>query len=115
MSTDHDAIQAEGVERTVQIGDMLRWRVVIGGDRSIGLTLAAWVEAHPKGSPAAVRHWLYQHTWIVTGARFGWSTGAEALRTLIAVDRRVQKLWRLGGRSEVVARNALAFVEQRSR
>ena len=30
--------------------------------------LAAWVDAHPKRTPANVNHWLYQHNWIVTGA-----------------------------------------------
>jgi hypothetical protein len=77
--------------------------------------LAAWVEAHPRRTPRAVNHWLYQHTWIVTGARFGWSQGAEALRTLIAIDARVQELWSVGGRSEQVAQRALAEVERRSR
>lgn len=77
--------------------------------------LAAWVEAHPRRTPRHVDHWLYQHNWIVTGARFGWSHGAEALRTLIAVDRRVQELWSVGARSELVARRALATVEKRSR
>ena len=77
--------------------------------------LAAWLEAHPRKTPARVNHWLYQHNWIVTGARFGWSEGDEALRTLVAVDRRVQKLWGVGGRSEQVARRALAEVVKRSR
>ena len=76
--------------------------------------LAAWVEAHPKRSPANVNHWLYQHNWIVTGARFGWSTGAEALRTLVEVDGRVQALWGVGSRSEDLARRSLAEVEARS-
>jgi hypothetical protein len=77
--------------------------------------LAAWVEAHPRRTPLAVDHWLYQHNWIVTGARFGWSQGAEALRTLILVDRRVQELWSVGARSERLARRALTDVEKRSR
>ena len=76
--------------------------------------LAAWVEKHPARSPANVNHWLYQHNWIVTGARFGWANGAEALRTLIAVDERTQQLWGVGVRSEGVARRALAEVEERS-
>ena len=42
--------------------------------------LNAWVSAHPKRTPAAVDHWLYQHNWIVSGAKFGWSHGAEALQ-----------------------------------
>ena len=77
--------------------------------------LAAWVEKHPRRSLANVDHWLYQHNWIVTGAQFGWAHGAEALRTLVAVDARVQKLWGIGDQSELVARNALAEVEERSR
>jgi hypothetical protein len=77
--------------------------------------LAAWVEAHPQRTPAHVNHWLYQHNWIVTGASFGWSDGAAALRTLIAVDARVQKLWGVGGRSKQVARSALARVQAASK
>jgi hypothetical protein len=77
--------------------------------------LAAWVEAHPRRTPANVNHWLYQHNWIVTGAGFGWSDGAEALRKLVAVDARVQKLWGVGSRSQKIARHALTEVEARSR
>jgi hypothetical protein len=77
--------------------------------------LAAWVEKHRHRTAANVDHWLYQHTWIVTGAAFGWAEGAAALRTLIAVDERVQKLWGVGARSEQVARQTLAKVEERSR
>jgi len=76
--------------------------------------LAAWVEAHPKRTPQAVNHWLYQHNWIVTGARFGWSQGAEALRILIAVDARTQMLWGVGNKSERHARRALAHVASRA-
>ena len=77
--------------------------------------LAAWVSAHPKRTPAAVDHWLYQHNWIVSGAEFGWSHGAEALKTLVSVDKRVQSLWGVGGDSEAVARAALANVRAKSR
>ena len=77
--------------------------------------LHAWVVAHPKKTPAAVDHWLYQHTWIVSGATFGWSHGAEALRTLVSVDERVQSLWGVGSDSESVARAALVDVKARSR
>jgi hypothetical protein len=76
--------------------------------------LAAWVEKHPRRSRAGVDHWLYQHNWIVTGAGFGWADGAAALRTLIAVDNRVQKLWGVGAQSEQVARQTLVKVEERS-
>jgi hypothetical protein len=77
--------------------------------------LDAWVAAHPRRTPKAVNHWLYQHNWIVTGASFGWSGGAEALRQLIATDARVQKAWGVGGRSERLARRTLAAVEAKSR
>jgi hypothetical protein len=77
--------------------------------------LDAWVDAHPRRTPAAVDHWLYQHNWIVTGASFGWSGGPQALHKLIATDLRVQKLWGVGARSERLARRTLAVVEARSR
>jgi hypothetical protein len=77
--------------------------------------LAAWLEKHRKPSNANVNHWLYQHNWIVTGAQFGWSSGAEALRTLVAVDKRVQELWGVGASSERLAASALAEVEARSK
>src|SRR5712691_11961302 len=75
------------------------------------LLLSAWIAAHPKPTTATVRHFLYQHAWIVTGARFGWWHGAEALRDLIAADRVAQQRWGIGRRSELVARRALAEVE----
>ena len=75
--------------------------------------LAAWIEGRPSPTTRNVRHFLYQHAWIVTGARFGWWHGAEALRTLIAADRIAQKRWGIGRRSELVARSALAEVEAR--
>jgi hypothetical protein len=66
-------------------------------------------------SSALVNHWLYQHAWIVTGARFGWSGGAEALRTLVRVDASVQARWGIGAKSAAVARAALAEVQEKSR
>ncbi len=77
--------------------------------------LAAWVEAHPRKTRKNVNHWLYQHSWIVTGAGFGWSGGEAALRTLLAVDARVQELWGIGAESRRVARRALAEVEASSK
>jgi len=77
--------------------------------------LAQWVEKHPRKSPANVDHWLYQHQWIVTGARMGWWRGAEALRELGRVDRRVQQLWGVGSQSEQLATAVLARVEARAR
>jgi len=77
--------------------------------------LDRYVRAHPKPTNGAVRHFLYQHSWIVTGAKFGWWRGAEALRLLAAVDRRAESSWGIGAKSETVARAALAKVEARSR
>jgi hypothetical protein len=77
--------------------------------------LSAWIDGHSRPTDANVRHFLYQHTWIVTGAKFGWWHGAEALRELIAADRVAQKRWGIGKRSELVARSALAEVEARTK
>jgi len=74
--------------------------------------LSAWIATHPK-TAANVRHFLYQHSWIVTGAKFGWWHGADALHKLIAVDLAAQKRWGIGRKSELVARTALAEVETR--
>jgi hypothetical protein len=76
--------------------------------------LSAFIASHAK-SRANVRHFLYQHSWIVTGAKFGWWHGAEALRELIAADRAAQQRWGLGRKSEHFARAALAKVEARSK
>ena len=77
--------------------------------------LNVWLDSHRTPTRSAVNHWLYQHNWIVTGAAFGWSGGAEALRILVAVDARVQKLWGIGGRSKAVAQRALVKVETKTR
>jgi hypothetical protein len=77
--------------------------------------LSAWIAAHPKPTTANVRYFLYQHTWVITGAKFGWWRGAEALRALIAADRVAQKTWGIGRKSELVARRALAEVEARTK
>ena len=60
-----------------------------------------------------VNFWLYQHTWIVTGARFGWKDGDVALKTLIRVDGSLQDRFGFGRRSQAVARRALAYVESK--
>jgi beta-lactam-binding protein with PASTA domain len=73
------------------------------------LRLEAWLGQRPKTS-ANVQNWLYQHAWIVTGAKFGWWHGAQALEILIRVDERVQRQWGLGSKSEAVARATLAKV-----
>jgi PASTA domain len=77
--------------------------------------LDAWLRANSHPSTASVNHFLYQHSWVVTGAKFGWWHGAEALRLLITADRRAQRLWGIGHKSELAARHALAEVEARSR
>jgi hypothetical protein len=76
--------------------------------------LLDWLATKPQPSDANVRRWLYQHAWIVAGARLGWWHGDEALRTLAEADRQVFALWGIGARSEAVARQALAEVEARS-
>jgi hypothetical protein len=77
--------------------------------------LRRYVESHPTRSHASTGHWLYQNEWIVTGARLGWWRGAEALETLIAVDRRAQQLWGIGAKSAQHAQAALAEVQSRSK
>jgi hypothetical protein len=75
------------------------------------LSLEAWAAERSK-TGANVQHWLYQHAWIVTGAEFGWSHGAQALEILIRVDQHLQRRWGIGGKSEAVARAALARVRK---
>jgi hypothetical protein len=72
--------------------------------------LNTWLDSHRRPSGANERYWLFQHAWIVTGAKFGWWHGAQALETLIAVDKRIEKLWGVGAASEAEARSALQFV-----
>ena len=78
------------------------------------LELQRWVASRPK-TGANVRHWLYQHAWIVTGAQFGWWHGAQALETLIAVDQSVERQWGIGGKSQAVAKAALVKVSRKSK
>lgn len=77
--------------------------------------LRTWLDAHPTKTSANVSHWLYQNAWIVTGAKFGWWRGAEALATLIAVDRRAQQLWGVGSQSAAQAQAALTQVQSKSK
>jgi hypothetical protein len=76
--------------------------------------LAAWIKRHPSASDAHVRHYLSEHAWITTGARFGWSGGAQALKTLIRVDRQAEHLWGLGASNRKVAEQTLRFVRAHS-
>ena len=73
--------------------------------------LRSWLEAHPTQTNANVAYWSYQNAWIVAGAKFGWWRGADALTTLIAVDRRAQQLWGIGNKSALVAQSALSEVQ----
>jgi hypothetical protein len=77
--------------------------------------LGSWLSTHRRPTNANLRAYLYQHSWIVTGAKFGWWRGAEALRILVRVDRRAEKLWDAGPRSRLVALAAMRVVEARSR
>ncbi len=77
--------------------------------------LLVWLNQHPNATDTNVKHWLYQHAWIVTGAEMGWWHGAQALDTLLVADRRAWALWGIGARSTAVARQALAEVEARSK
>ncbi len=76
--------------------------------------LAAWIESHQAPTPQNLNHWLYEHAYIVAGARFGWWHGAEALQALIEVDKRAEALWGVGGQSRTTAENALAEVQGRA-
>ena len=77
--------------------------------------LQGWLARHPRPTNANVRYWLYQNAWIVTGARFGWWHGAEALRLLVRADTKAEHVWGIGVRSRAVAKRALVYVEARSK
>lgn len=77
--------------------------------------LDAWLTTHRTRTDTNVRYWLYQHAWVVAGAKLGWWRGEEALKLLLKADERVQRIWGIGSRSEAVARAALADVSRKSR
>jgi beta-lactam-binding protein with PASTA domain len=77
--------------------------------------LGAWLDSHTTKTAAAGNYWLYQNEWIITGAKLGWWRGAEALKTLIAVDRRTQSLWGIGAKSATAAKTALDEVRARAK
>jgi PASTA domain len=77
--------------------------------------LEGWLVRHPHPTNANVRYWLYQNAWIVTGARFGWWHGAEALRLLVRADTKAEHVWGIGARSRAVAKRALVSVEAKSK
>ena len=76
--------------------------------------LATWIESHHDPSATNLNHWLYEHAYVVAGARFGWWHGAEALQALIAVYKRAEVLWGVGSQSRTTAEKALAEVRSRS-
>jgi PASTA domain len=77
--------------------------------------LDGWLTTHRTRTDANVKYWLYQHAWVVAGAKLGWWRGEEALELLLKTDERVQRMWGIGSRSEAVARAALADVSRKSR
>jgi hypothetical protein len=70
------------------------------------------VDAAKRSTKPLVRYWLYQHTWLVTGARFGWADGNQALRILLRVDQKLERRFGYGARSARVVRQALAYVRR---
>jgi hypothetical protein len=77
--------------------------------------LASWLANQDRFTSRVERRWRYQHGWIVTGARFGWHGGAEALRVLLEVDRDVRARWGVGARELAVARAALREVTEKAK
>ncbi len=72
--------------------------------------LERYIKAASAPSTALREHFVFQHAWVVTGAKFGWWHGAEALRILIRVDEEVQRRFGWSASSEREARAALAEV-----
>jgi hypothetical protein len=75
--------------------------------------LASFVESHQSPNATNVNHWLYEHAYVLAGARFGWWHGTEALEALIAVDKRAEALWGVGSQSRTTAEKALSEVRAR--
>lgn len=74
--------------------------------------LARWIAGAPALTAANRHTFLFQHAWVVTGARFGWWRGAEALRILVAADTVLARRWRSAAVHLREARVALAEVER---
>lgn len=72
--------------------------------------LLRWIDNRPKPTDANIKYWLYQHAWIVAGARMGWWHGSEALTTLVQVDSHVYSEWGIGAASKAQAEAALDAV-----
>ncbi len=75
--------------------------------------LASWMASHRAPTAANLNHWLYEHAYVVAGARFGWWHGAEALQALIEVDKSAEAMWGVGIQSRTTAETALAEVRTR--
>lgn len=76
--------------------------------------LGVWLGTHQQPSATNLNHWLYEHAYVVAGARFGWWHGAAALQSLIDVDKRAEAQWGVGSQSRTTAEKALAEVRTRS-
>ena len=74
--------------------------------------LARWIAGAPALTAANRHTFLFQHAWVVTGARFGWWRGAEALRILVAADTVLARRLRSAALHLRAARAALAEVER---
>jgi hypothetical protein len=77
--------------------------------------LGAWLDKHPKGKAAERAHLSFQSWLIISGARNGWSRGADALRILVSVDRRAERMWGIGAQERLRAQKALLEVQARAR
>jgi hypothetical protein len=76
--------------------------------------LGNWLDGVDKLTPRARDHFTYQHAWVVTGAKFGWWRGAEALEILVGVDQELQARFGVGAQYEAEARAALEEVLRKS-
>lgn len=76
--------------------------------------LARWIAHWPPLTVANRHRFLFQHAWVVTGARFGWWRGAEALRILVVADRQLERQWRFATAKRAEAERALVEVRRRS-
>jgi hypothetical protein len=77
--------------------------------------LGTWLNSHRTKSAKDAAYWFYQNEWVVAGAQMGWWHGADALQTLIAVDRRTQSLWGIGAKSASAAQQALVEVRAKAK
>ena len=114
---------ASGIVSQVSFGDAAdgesQSRLMVDASVSYGSSGGGVYEARGGGRkhelPALCSQTGELRGQIVTGAEFGWWHGAQALQTLVAVDRKVERKWGVGRRSELVARNAQAYVRRHER